>query len=304
MGSAYPTIIVRYDQYEVDLEKKMLHVYLGTQHYRATLSLPFKGRLKWLTKNAKKGRLVVKYNIAKRRWYAYIASSTSLTTKRQQLLVAAGIDLGQKIVVVAVTQHGKALLYRGGVLKSAYYYFEKRITALDKMIDKTEEADKAALREERRRLYERRKKRRDQTFTNLARHLAEEFKKHGVNVVFIGFPRYIAHDKAGKQNTNMWSYHKLIQRLSTTLENHGIVAFAVDERFSSRKCAFCLCSAERKTRGLLRCPHGHTLHADVNAALNHLRRGLKALGLEAMPQHIHVESYVPAPSRIIPVTPH
>jgi len=64
----------------------------------------------------------------------------------------------------------RVLLYRGAALKADYSYFERRIAAVDGMPSKSEEVDRAALREGRRRLYGRRK--RDQLFANLAAHVA------------------------------------------------------------------------------------------------------------------------------------
>ena len=216
----------------------------------------------------------------------------------------AGIDLGQKILAAAATEHGKALLYRGGALKADYCYFERRISNVDRMLAKAEEADKAVLKEERRRLFEKRKRRRDQIYANLAKHIAEEFQRLGINVVFVGHPRNIAQEKPGRCNTNMWGYRKLLQRLATTFENYGIAAFAVDEHNSSKQCVLCGAPAKRVTRGLLRCPRGHIAHADINAALNIMKRGLQALGIEATaPQQIHTESFVAAPDRVTPIAP-
>jgi len=57
-------------------------------------------------------------------------------------------------------------------------------------------------------------------------------------------------------------------------------------------------------RGLMRCPHGHTLHSDVNAALNIMLRGLAALGIEArLPRQIRVLSFLATPSRVKPINP-
>jgi len=221
-GYRTPTLIIRFDQYEVDVEKKMLHIRLGTQHHRVRLSIRFKGWLRWLRKSAKKGQLVINYDAVKKRWYASISVLVARVKELQKPTRFAGIDLGIERLAAAVTDGGKALLYRGGPLKADYHYFERRIAALDRMLAKTEEADKAVLREERRRLYEKRRKHRNQAFANLAKHLAEELKKHGVGIVFIGYPRNIAQEKPGKENVNMWSYHKLVQRLAVTLENHGV----------------------------------------------------------------------------------
>jgi hypothetical protein len=66
-----------------------------------------------------------------------------------------------------------ALLYRGGPLKADYFYFEKKIAEIDRMLSdpKFEDMDRAVLREERRRLYDKRKRRREQIFANNAADL-------------------------------------------------------------------------------------------------------------------------------------
>jgi putative transposase len=102
----------------------------------------------------------------------------------------------------------------------------------------------------------------------------------------------------------MWGQRKLLLRLATTLENAGIPVFAVSEDGTSKECAYHGCGVERKPRGLIHCPHGHTMHSDVNAALNIMARGLEALGIEArLPEHIRVLSFLPTPSRVKPTEP-
>ena len=118
--------------------------------------------------------------------------------------------------------------------------------------------------------------------------------------MFVGYPRNIAQEKPGKGNTNMWSYRELIARMAVTLENHGIAAFAVPEDGTSRVCARHGCEVVRKPRGLVKCPHGHVMHSDLNAALNILLRGASALGLTVkVPERVKVHSFIPTPSKVI-----
>jgi putative transposase len=84
--------------------------------------------------------------------------------------------------------------------------------------------------------------------------------------------------------------------LATTLENHGIPAFEIPEDGTSKKCARHGCEVQRGPRGLVRCPFGHAMHADVNAALNILKRGGGKV-----PVRVRVLSFVPTPSGIIAV---
>ena len=295
-GERLPIIYVRFDNYKVDLERKVLRLKYWN------VELRFSGKPRWLVKpGAEQGRLTITYDPVKKRWYAHVSVRVKLERERDSGL-KAGIDLGREILAAVAVEDGHALLYRGSVMKADYYYFEKRVAAIDKTMSdpKSEEIDRAVLRAERRRLYGKRGRRREQIFANLAAHLARELARRGVSVAFVGYPRNIAHDRAGKGNTNMWSYRKQIARMAVTLENYGIAAFAVPEDGTSKVCARHGCEVVRMPRGLVKCPRGHVMHADVNAALNILLRGARLLGYEAeVPERVRNASFTPTPSGVI-----
>jgi putative transposase len=296
-GERVPIIIVRADNYRVDAGGKVIH--LGYWN----IDVRFTGKLRWLAKpGAKRGRMEIVYDPVKKRWYAHISVRVVLE-RRSTGCGFMGIDLGREVLVSAVVSDGTVLLYKGKVLKSDYYYFERKIAAIDKMLSRLEEVGRSVLAGERRRLFDKRRRRRDQTFANVAAHLKNEAVKRNVGIVFIGYPWGISHEKPGKVNTNMWSQRKLLLRLATTLENAGIAAFAVSEDNTSRKCAYHKVEVRREPRGLVTCPHGHTMHSDINGALNIMLRGLEALGIEArLPKRIKVLSFLPTPSRVKPIT--
>jgi putative transposase len=297
-GQRVPIIVVRFDNYKIDPERKTLH--LGYWNVR----IPFKGKPRWLTKQgAKLERLTIKYDPVKRRWYARVSVEVTLERKCSGNL-KAGIDLGRERLIAFVMEplnesgEGVALLYRGGPLKSDYFYFEKKIAEIDRMLSdpKLEETDRSVLKEERRRLYDKQRRRRDQLFANMAADLARRARELRVDTVFIGGLRGLAHDKPGKGNTNMWSYRKLKQRLAITLENHEIALFEISENGTSRTCARHGCEVVRKPRGLVWCPFGHTIHSDINAAMNILARGGgKVSG------RVKVLSFIPTASKVIAV---
>jgi putative transposase len=297
-GQRVPIVVVRYDNYRIDLERKVIR--LGYWN----LDIPFTGKPRWLTKpGAKLERLIITYDPVKKRWYARASVEVTLERKCSGNL-KAGIDLGRERLIAFVTEpvngsgEGVALLYRGGPLKSDYFYFERRIAEIDRMLSdpKLEEADRAVLKETRRRLYEKRKRHRDQVFANSAAHLARMCLELGVSAVFIGGLHGIAQDKPGKGNSNMWSYRKLKLRLATTLENHGIAAFEIPEDGTSRTCARHGCEVVRKPRGLVWCPFGHAMHADLNAAMNILARGGGKV-----PARVRVRSFIPTANKVIAV---
>jgi len=298
-GQRIPIVVVRSDNYRVDLERKMLR--LGYWN----VNIPFKGKPRWLTRpGAKRGRLIIVYDPVKRRWYARVSVEVALESKLNVGGLKAGIDLGRERLIAFVTEpfnkkgEGVALLYRGGPLKSDYFYFERKIAEIDRMLSdpKLEEADRAVLKEVRRRLYEKVKRRREQIFANAAAHLVRLCGELGVAVLLLGYPRGVARDKPGKGNTNMWSYRKLEQRIAVAAENRGIPVFKIPEDGTSKVCARHGCEVQRGPRGLVRCPYGHAMHADLNAAMNILARGGGKV-----PARVKVLSFIPTASKVIAV---
>jgi putative transposase len=297
-GQRIPIVVVRFDNYRIDLEKRVIR--FGYWN----IEVPFKGKPRWLTRpGAKRGRLIITYDPVKKCWYARVSVEVVLEGRLGGGL-KAGIDLGRERLIAFVTEpingsgEGVALLYRGGPLKSDYFYFEKKIANVDRMLSdpKLEEADRAVLKEMRQRLYEKRRKRRDQLFANSAAHLVKMCLELGVAVLLLGYPRGVARDKPGKGNSNMWSYRRLEQRIAVAAENRGIPAFEVPEDNTSKVCARHGCEVVRKPRGLVWCPYGHAMHADVNAAMNILARGGGRV-----PMRVKVLSFIPTASKVVAV---
>jgi putative transposase len=297
-GQRVPIVVVRFDNYRIDLERRVLH--LGYWN----IEVPFKGKPRWLTKQgAKQGRLIIVYDPVKKRWYARVSVEVTLESKLNNGL-KAGVDLGRERLIALVTEpvnesgEGVALLYRGGPLKADYFYFEKKIAEVDRMLSdpRLEEVDRSVLKEVRRRFYERRRRRRDQLFANAAAHLVRLCGELGVAVLLLGYPRGVAQDKPGKGNSNMWSYRRLEQRIAVAAENRGIPAFEIPEDGTSKVCARHGCEVVRGPRGLIRCPHGQVMHADVNAAMNILARGGGKV-----PMRVRVLSFIPTASKVIAV---
>jgi putative transposase len=242
---------------------------------------------------------VIAYDPVKKRWYARASVEVVLERKLNGGL-KAGIDLGRERLVAFVTEpvnggEGVALLYRGGSLKADHFYFEKKIAAIDRMLTdpRSEEVDRNVLREERRRLYDKMRRR---TFVNTAAHSVRMRLKLRVDAVFIGGLRGLAHDKPGKGNTNIWGYRGEKQRLAITAENQGIALFEILENSTSKVCARHGCEVVRKPRGLEKCPYGHVMHADLNAAMSILARGGGRV-----PARVKVRSFIPTASGVMPV---
>jgi hypothetical protein len=85
----------------------------------------------------------------RKRWYARVSVEVALE-RRLNGGLKSGIDLGRERLIALVTEplnekgEGIALLYRGGPLKSDYFYFEKKIAEIDRTLSdpRSEEMDK------------------------------------------------------------------------------------------------------------------------------------------------------------------
>jgi putative transposase len=128
---------------------------------------------------------------------------------------------------------------------------------------------------------------------NMAAHLVKLLYELGVTDIFIGYPRDIERDKPTEGN-NARPYWLTIKAIVRAAENYGIAIYLVPEENASKTCARHSCKVKRKPRGLVRCFYGHAMHADLNAAVNILRR---AGG--RMLERVKVLSFTPTPSGVI-----
>jgi len=283
-------IIIRYDNYKIDSEQRTIK--LG--YYGITLS--YKGNLRWWQQREKQGRLMLIFNEAKKRWYAYI--SCYVVLKREKMDGhKCGIDLGQKYLVTTVTtiKNSDVLMYKGSKLIWDYLYFKERISRNDKLFD-LGEIDRDYWLEKRKKYYYKRRKHVDEAFKNLARHLIRTLKQLGIVEIYVGYPHNIVKDKPTESNVSFWSYWKLMERIAITAENYGIAVYALDESGTSKYCAYHGSEVKRNPRGLVWCPHDHVLHSDINAALNILR-----LGGGQIPTSFNTKTYIVTPRGIRPV---
>ena len=278
-------IAVKYDNYRLLEEEKAIWL----RYYN--VKIPFQGELRWWRQRIQQGRLIIAYDDVKGAWYAHIASEVKLRRDKREPL-KCGIDLGQERLVAAVAENGVALLYRGTVLKSEYHFLKMEVSELDKRA-RFADFDTSVWLEKRKWLFRLYRVRKRELIKNMAAHLAKTLRELGVIDVYVGYPRNISHDKPVERN-NSWPYWQTIEEIARAAENYGIAVYLVPEENTSRVCARHGCEVERGPRGLVRCPYGHVMHSDINAALNILKR---AGG--RVPERVKVLSFTPTPSGVI-----
>jgi putative transposase len=290
-------LVVRQDRYEVDDEVR--HVILLKDW---KIEIPFEGRLRWF---GAQGRLEI--HVMGNKFYAHIPVDVGRTVakksnkpmkdslvihgERERIQVerpkgekVASIDLGINMLATVVVDDGTVLFYRGSLVKSDYFYFQKKIAELDKLKSEAEKIQEVEAREEvlreRKRVFAKLYRRLLHYYRTLASHLAKSLWDLGVSTVYLGYPYFISQDKGNKFTVNMWSYRKLIDAIVNKLHEYGIITYLVVEYNTSRFCAYHGVKVERKPRGVINCPFahkGHKLHSDVNGALNIMRLGVKKI---------------------------
>jgi len=281
-------LVVRQDRYIVD---EMNHRLVLRDF---DVEIDFAGRLRWY---GKQGRLEIRYDEARRAWYASIPVEVGVETTRNgneskhvvrgerksiriaepKGKVAAGVDLGINILASAVTGGGAWLLYRGSRAKEDFFYLTKEIAKIQSKADRARKGgdneEFQRLNRKRRRLFRKLAGRTAHLYRNLANHLVRSLWELGVSKIYLGYPRDIAQDKGNKLTSNLWSYRKLMRAIELKAQEYGIRVYEVVEYNTSNHCAVHDTEVTRGPRGVVTCPLGHRLHSDLNGALNILKRG-------------------------------
>ncbi|MCI2414468.1 MAG: transposase, partial [Candidatus Aramenus sp.] len=99
------------------------------------------------------------------------------------------------MLATVVVDDGTVLFYRGSVVKSDYFYFEKKIAELDELKSETEKVQEQEAREEvlrkRERIFFKLYRRLIHYFRTLASHLTKTLWSLGVSTVYLGYPYFI-----------------------------------------------------------------------------------------------------------------
>jgi putative transposase len=179
-------LVVRQDRYIVDERNRRLIL------KDFDMEIDFVGRLRWY---GKQGRLEIRYDEARRAWYASIPVEVGVETTRNgneskhivrgerrsiQIAVpkgdgAAAVDLGINMLASAVTSGGTWLLYRGSRAKEDFFYLTKKIAKVQSEADEArKDGDNGKFRRlnrKKRRLFRKLVRRMAHLYWNLANHL-------------------------------------------------------------------------------------------------------------------------------------
>jgi len=250
-------IVIRNDRYEVDENKRIIHL----KDFKLTLR--FKGKLKW---HGKQGRLEVIYNEARRGWYAHIPVEVDNIPETEGDL-RASVDLGIVNLATVYVEDGTWHIFKGGGVLSQYECYGKKISGAQKVLARHGQRTSRRLKL----LYDKRGRFLKHALNSMVRKMVEELKGKGVGEIIVGYPKEISKNHGNKLTVNFWNYSYIVKRFEEIGEELGIKVVKADEPYTSKTCSLCGEAHEngRVKRGLFRCPRmGKVINADLNGAMN------------------------------------
>lgn len=192
-----------------------------------------------------------------------------------------GVDLGVNNLAACFDSDGNALLFKGGAVKSANQYFNKKRAKLLSKLSKRGEV-KTSKRLEK--LSLKRKNKLSWYLHNVSSKIVNHAVSGGINTIVIGHnTNWKQGIKIGRVNNQKFvsiPFSTLIQQIQYKAENVGINVIVTEESYTS-KCSFLdremlgkhsVYQGRRIKRGLFKAANGTIINADINAAGNIMRK--------------------------------
>lgn len=192
----------------------------------------------------------------------------------------ASIDIGINNLITMITEFG-VFIFKGGFIKSKNRIINKTIANLKSI--KSKQGIKYTTKNIKR-IYNERDLFIDDAFHKISRSIANFLYDNGINTLVIGY------NKEWKQNSNMgkignqrFSYIpflKLIEKIEYKCKLFGIEVIRTEESYTSKCDSLAredirkhdIYLGKRKKRGIFVSSVGYAINADVNGALNILRK--------------------------------
>lgn len=220
-----------------------------------------------------------------------------------------GIDLGVNNFATCVTNEGDSFIVDGKKLKSINRWYNKRITRLSAIKDRQHIKGYTTMQ------YKITTKRNNQIKDYIyctAKYIVNYCLKNNISTIVIGYNKgFTQFSNLGSRNNQNFMYIPFGQlkcRIQFLAERYGISVVLQEESYTSKASFFDndkipmyrpenpikgVFSGKRIHRGLYKTAKGITVNADINAALNILRKSnltdltvLQAIGKVVMPSRI------------------
>jgi len=260
--------VLRKDQYRVEGDKIILKR-LGAI---GRIELGYKGLIHL---KGEQGRLEIRYDQDRRKWYAHISFEVcekavrvvwASVPKKPRRDLVAGIDIGVNNLMAIYVKNGLTKLVNGRPLKATSHYWRMRIAEYQSTLNKHGLKTSRRLRS----MYSKWRRQVKAYIDSRVRQAIEWLHSVGVLVIKVGYPKYIAQENGNFSNVHIWTYGYLLRRIYEVVEEYGIVVVYVDEAYTSSKYPIHgeeRCS--RVKRGLFKCTKlDKVFNADLVGAFN------------------------------------
>lgn len=216
-----------------------------------------------------------------------------------------GIDLGVRNLVTIANNIGKQpIVVKGGVAKSMNQYFNKKKAEIRSVYDKQNIKQGIKLK----RLQVKRDKKMHDYLHKVSKNIVDYLVENDIGKLVIG------HNDNWKQNVNIGKrnnqnfvtipFYKLVHMLQYKAEEQGIEVIYQEESHTSKCSFFDNETVEhhdkyvgRRKRGLFRTRFGYIVNADVNGALNIMKKAVSDASFNGMADVI--EGAVGHPLRLV-----
>lgn len=268
------------------------------EDHRIRLALK-KGKYLWVTYQLQPKVEITQKNIVRievKNGFANIVYKIDEPPLKQKGQTMA-IDLGVINTAATIKEDGEAKIYTGKGLLTIQRYFNKEMARIQSILMRQSKGR----RKWSRKLSELARKRRKQIKHALhaqTKAIVEDCIKSNVSVVVVGDLKNIRKQRSdtkdekklararslGRKNNqkfHAWSFNQFTATLQYKLRKEGIQLVQVNEKSTSKTCSRCgnVRKRNRKTRGVYICNKcGLKINADVNGAINILKKYLQPLG--------------------------
>jgi len=234
--------------------------------------------------------------------FIYKVDMTEMLTDNGRIM---GIDLGVNNLATCGTNVGPGIIINGRPLKSINQYFNKKLAKmksdndalLDKELKRKVETQRHHMTRNIERLFRKRKYKIKDYLHNASCRIFEYAAANGITTIVVGknagWKRECSMGTQNNQNFVQIPHARFIDILAYKARARGIAFITVEESYTS-KCSFIdgedMCHHDRYLgrrikRGLFRSKEGILINADLNGALNIIRKAVPnafAEGIEAV----------------------
>lgn len=230
----------------------------------------------------------------------HIKFEQSEKPKFKETHVVAAIDPGVNNLIAIATNKGQSLLVKDKIVKSINQFANKEIARIASAQTKTGGFEHVVMSNQLQKVYQKRHRRIEHLFYILANHVLNFCLENNVSKLVLGKNKgwKQSYDKGKENNQNFIQipYTSLYQKIKDKLTKHGIEVIEQEESYTSQASALDLdhipvygdyvpensFSGKRYGRHnrLYKTNNGITINADMNGALNILRKAFPDVKIE------------------------